>query len=148
MKHVVRETGFNDSPLFGARKAKSRVMAEFVAANNAVVISAARHAFAPLDAIKVIEHYQRSAQASVFNHIAEQKPDFEAILSKRQQSYSDVLRNADVLPPVFMASEFLSNLGLDPHEPNGLSYMCDLFLSNYQKTIGVLHRLHLMPGGA
>ena len=153
LKELTKKIGYNDSPLFGAKKAKIRVMSEFVFANSAVIVAALNDVFPTFDALSIAKNFSDSAQKSMFVHIASQNSDFSKQYKERVGSglscgsYVAGLTTAGVVPPIIFAMKFLQNLGIDSENnwETTLSVV-DTFRSSYLETAEFLKMVELMPG--
>lgn len=63
---IAAEAGYNSSPLFGAKKARIRLMGEVVTVNAALTIVAVNQVFAMADAKTIIDIFLAGARQSLF----------------------------------------------------------------------------------
>ena len=77
VKQLVKNTGYNDSPFFGAEKKKVRIVGELVIVNVALAIVAVNQVFGPNDAKAIIDAFLAVARKAVFGFLEGKDPDFK-----------------------------------------------------------------------
>src|SRR5437762_9422216 len=78
LKQIVAETGYNDSPWFGAEKKRIRLIGEIVIANCALAIFAVNQVFAGHDAKSIVDAFLASARKPVFSLLETKDKDFKS----------------------------------------------------------------------
>src|SRR3989344_990354 len=112
IKQLVKDTGYNDSPLFGAEKKKVRIGCELVMANTALAIYAVNQIFGPNDAKPIIDTFLAIARKSVFGYLEGKDPNFKKRYEQRMSEYYKIL--SEDKPALGMSFSFMKNLDLDP----------------------------------
>lgn len=112
VKQLVKDTGYNDSPFFGAEKKKVRIVGELVIVNAALAIVAVNQVFGPNDAKAIIDAFLAVARKAVFGFLEGKDPDFKKRYEQRLGEYFKVL--SEDKPALAISFCFMKNLGLDP----------------------------------
>lgn len=112
VRQIVKETGYNDSPFFGAERQRVRVIGEVATVNTALVIFAVNQVFVLEDARVLIDTFLGGARGSVFQVIETKDPGFARRYEQRMAEYFQVL--SEDKPGLGISFCFLRNLDLDP----------------------------------
>lgn len=146
-KTLAKAIGYNDSPLFGAEKKRTRLVAELVMLNTALTVFAINQVIEMPDAKTVIDYFLDFAKRSMFSVIAPKDPAFHKSYESRMAQYFAIL-SADK-PILGLSFAFLKNLGIDPLS-NIQSQMVagKLIADTLSKGIAVLRTISLAPNGA
>lgn len=112
LKQVVAETGYNDSPWFGAAKARVRLTGEMAISNSALVIFAVNQVFTGDTAKAIIDAYLVAGKKSVFSVIEAKDGEFADRYQRRMREYFDALHGEG--PGMAMSFAFMTALGVDP----------------------------------
>jgi hypothetical protein len=141
LKQIVAETGYNDSPWFGAEKKKVRLVDEVVMVNSAVAIFAVNQVFTGSDAKAVIDAFLASARTSVFSVIEAKDKDFKRRYEQRMGEYFEALHEERAA--IALSFRFMQNLDLDPPKSMG-----QILVASLSNTLKILRTLTLAPTGA
>jgi hypothetical protein len=143
VKQIVAETGYNDSPLFGAEKRRVRIMAEVVMLNTALAIFAVNQVFSVGDAKPVIDAFLASARKSVFGVIEAKDRTFGERYQQRMTEYFGVLQGER--PALGISFAFLRNLELDPLKNlAGQMFVAQHFGQSLGETLNALKTMRLV----
>ena len=146
LKQIVAETGYRDSPWFGAEKKKVRLVGEIVMANSALVICAVNQIFAGEDAKAIIEAFLASARKSVFSLLEAKDKDFKRRYERRMSDYFEALHGER--PGVAVSFIFMTHLNIDPiKNGKGQVLAAARFGQSLSNTLGVLRTFTLAATG-
>lgn len=141
-KILAKNIGYKDSPFFGAKKKKTKLIGELVMMNVALVIVAVNQVFNQEDAKSIIDPFLSIANKSIFSVIERQDPDFKNNYEKRMAQYFEILNQDN--PGIGISYAFLTNLDLDPlKNMKGQLFVSAKFGESLSKTIDVLKRMEL-----
>jgi len=141
-KNIAKNIGYNDSPLFGAKKRKTRLIGELTMLNTALVIVAINQVFNENNAKKIIDKFLIISNKSIFSVMEKQYPDFRNTYEKRMAQYFKMIHQEN--PGVGVSFAFLSNLDLDPLKSiNAQLYLSKKFGNSLTQTIDVLSRMNI-----
>lgn len=147
IKQLVKDTGYNDSPLFGAEKKKVRIVGELVTVNTALAIYAVNQVFEPNDAKSIIDTFLAIARKSVFGYLEGKDPSFKKRYEQRMGEYFKIL--SEKKPALGMSFSFMKNLDLDPlKNMQGQILVAARLGDSLSKTLDVLNRLTLRASNA
>ncbi len=111
-KQIASDIGYNDSPLFGARKKKRRLMGELVMMNTALVIFAVNQRFERNGAKAIIDPFLASSRKSIFEVLEKHDGGFKERYPQRMAEYFEILgQDKAVLGLTF---SFMQHLDVDP----------------------------------
>jgi hypothetical protein len=145
VKHVVQETGYNDSPFFGAEQKRVRIIAEVTIVNTALVICAVNHVFAFDGAWGLINVFLGRARGRVFRFIETKDAGFARRYEQRMAEYFQVL--SEDKPGRGISLCFLKNLDLDPIQNRQAQVLVAARLGKaLGETIDMLKRFQLEAG--
>lgn len=140
LKQIVKDTGYNDSPFFGAEKKKVRVMGELVFANTSLAIFAVNQVFEVDDAKAIIDTFLDRARKSMFTVLEAKDQTFKERYQRRLEQYFKSLSEARAL--IGMSCLFMENLDLDPlKHGEGQMKVAARFGQSLTETVDVLKRL-------
>lgn len=144
---VVAETGYNDSPFFGAEKARVRLLGELSMMNSALTIIAVNRVFELPDAKTIVDYFLAAARESVFLPIERKDSTFRARYEQRMSEYFRAA--AEEHPGQAISFSFVRNLGLDPLKSPQTQPRVALRLGQtLTANIVVLRTMELVPGTA
>jgi len=109
---IAKEIGFDDSPVFGARKKKARIRGEVAMINSALIIHAVNEVVNENKAKPIIDEFLRVARMYVFNGLEAQNPQFEERYPERLTEYFEILSQEK--PALGLTFSFMRHLGVDP----------------------------------
>ena len=139
-KAIARMIGYNDSPLFGARKKRATLVSELAMLYAALVIFSANQAFNQVTARAVIDSFLGCAKRSVFSHLEKEMPNFHNIYSKRMSEYFPIFHQDRA--PLGLSFSLMQNLGIDPlNNLQGQLALTAQIASKVDETIQILKRL-------
>lgn len=147
VKQLVKETGYNDSPFFGAEKKKIKIVGELLIVNTALGIFAVNQVFGHNDAKAIIDAFLAVAEKYVFGYLEKKDAGFKQRYEQRMGQYFKVL--LEEKPALGMSFSFMTNLGLDPlKNMQGQILVAARLGQSLSQTLDVLKRLTLVPGNA
>ncbi|MDZ3797801.1 MAG: hypothetical protein U0T03_03225 [Xanthomonadales bacterium] len=111
-KSMAKMIGYNDSPLFGARKKRAALVSELAMLYAALVIFSANQVFNQITAKAVIESFLDRAKKKVFTHIEKEVSNFSSTYSKRMSEYFPIFHQDRA--PLGLSFALMQNLGIDP----------------------------------
>lgn len=111
-KAIAKMIGYNDSPLFGARKKRAALVSELAMLYSALVIFSANQAFNQVTAKAVIDSFLDCAKRKVFIHIEKEISGFSSIYSTRMTEYFPIFHQDRA--PLGLSFALMQNLGVDP----------------------------------
>jgi hypothetical protein len=147
VKQIVKDTGYNDSPFFGAEKKKVRIIGELVTVNTALAIYAVNQVFEFNDAKEIIDTFLAAVRKPVFGFLEEKDPDFKERYEQRMAEYFKVL--SEDKPALGLSFCFMRNIDLDPlKNMQGQLLVATRLSDSLKKTLDVLNGLTLKPNNA
>lgn len=108
---IAQKIGYNDSPLFFAKKKKARLVSEVIIANTAIAIFAANMSVNPDRAKVIIDAFLDALKDMIFAPMEKIDPDFSQHYENRISSYFSFLQSANVPG---MGDSFIKELGAMP----------------------------------
>lgn len=111
-KAIAAEIGYNDSPFFGATKARVRLVGEVATVTAALTIVAVNQVFPMPHAKTIIDQFLHQARGNVFSHIEKKDSQFKARYEERLAQYFSILSERN--PGLAVSFALMSNLGIDP----------------------------------
>jgi len=145
VRQIVAESGYKDSPWFGAEKKRVRLVGEIVMANSALAIFAVNQVFSGQDAKAIIDPFLGSARQSVFSLLEAKDKDFRRY-EERMGEYFEALH--DERPGVAVSFVFMKSLDIDPiKNGKGQILLAGRFGQSLSSTLGVLRTFTLAATG-
>ncbi len=139
-KTIAKNIGYNDSPFFGAKKKKTKLIGELVMVKVALVIYAVNQVFDPKNAKSIIDSFLSISSKSIFSAIEGQDPDFRNKYKRRMAQYFELLHKDN--PRLGLSFAFLTNLNMDPlKNMKGQVIVSTEFGESLSETIDVLQRM-------
>ncbi|MFT4257625.1 MAG: hypothetical protein QM599_11825 [Pseudoxanthomonas sp.] len=139
-KAIAKMIGYNDSPLFGARKKRVALVSELAMLYAALVIFSANQAFNQVTAKAVIDSFLDCARRKVFIHIEKEISNFSGIYSKRMSEYFPIFHQDRA--PLGLSFSLMQNLGIDPlNNLQGQLTLTGHIASKMDETIKILKGL-------
>jgi hypothetical protein len=111
-KELAKEVGYNDSPLFGAKKKRVALISELVMFYSALVIFASNRIFNQTVAKSVVDAFLLHAKGRVFSHLEKELPSFSSIYAARLEEYFPIFHQDKA--PLGLSFALMKHLGLDP----------------------------------
>lgn len=139
-KEIASDIGYNDSPLFGAKKKKMRLMGELVMMNTALVIFAVNQRFEHDEAKAIIDPFLSSSRKSIFEVLEKHDGGFKERYPNRMAEYFELLgQDKAVLGLTF---SFMQHLDVDPLKNlKGQLALAARFGTALKGTLDVLNRM-------
>lgn len=109
---LAKDIGYNDSPMFGARKKRATLVSELAILYSAVAIVSANSALRKEATRPVIDSFLKCAKTRVFSHIAREIPAFPNIYTARVQEYFPLFHQDKA--PLGLSFALMKHLNLDP----------------------------------
>lgn len=142
-KELAKTIGYNDSPLFGARKKRATLVSELVMIHTALVIFSANQSFNQTTAKAVIDSFLSCARKSVFTHLEKEMPSFPALYENRMREYFPIFHQDRA--PLGLSFALMKHLGLDPLKNlQSQLTLTELITSKTKQTIDVLKGLNVI----
>lgn len=145
-KQVAKEIGYNDSPLFGAKSKKIKLMAELATINTALAIFAVNQAFDTANSKSIIDPFLSVSRKSIFAILEKHDSNFKQIYQARMAEYFGILSKDK--PTLDLSFSFLTHLGIDPLKcMQGQILLAARFGDSLSTTLDVLKRITLQSPG-
>lgn len=112
VKQIVAETGYNDSPFFGANAAKIKIIGNVTILNCAIAIIAV-NAVVPKERCKgVIDSFLAAAKKPVFSWIESKDSSFNKKYTEQISDYFKATQSKQMV--IGISYSFLENIGKNP----------------------------------
>ena len=112
VKQIVRDTGYNDSPFFGAEKKKIKIFGEVLIVNCAMAIFAVNQVLKFEAAKEVIDAFLLAAKTPIFGFIERKDPGFQKRYPGRMADYFKVMSGSK--PALGLSYSFFENIDQNP----------------------------------
>ncbi len=109
---IAKEIGFNDSPIFGAKKKKARIETEVAILNAAVIICAVNQVVDETNAKPIIDEFLKKSKLYVIEKLERKNPRFPIKYTERLSEYFAILSRDK--PVLGWSNSFFRHVGVAP----------------------------------